>query len=130
MIFLSATLLVAIARPYKESYMNVFDTLILGHFAFISKILNDDYFNGMGTQLFIMSLIPAFTLGICLIYVKVYKVYDIRCCVRWPPRTMRNNPCQIAIEDDDVVSSVLENSERASGNETQPLLAPTADSSG
>ena len=66
LIFLSATLLIAIAKPYKESYRNVFDTLILGHFTFISKIQNDKYYKGMGTQLFIMNFIPAFALGICM----------------------------------------------------------------
>ena len=35
LIFLSATLLIAIVRPYKESYMNVFDTVILGHFYYV-----------------------------------------------------------------------------------------------
>ena len=35
LIFLSATLLVAIARPYRESYMNSFDTLLLGQLTLI-----------------------------------------------------------------------------------------------
>jgi hypothetical protein len=59
LLFLSATLLIAIARPYKESYMNIFDAIILGHFTFMSKIQTDDYFSGMGTHLSIVSLIPA-----------------------------------------------------------------------
>ena len=128
LIFLSATLLIAIARPYRKSYKNVFDTLLLGHFAFISKLQTDDYVAGMGTQLFIVSLIPTFALGICLLYVKVFKVYNFGCCRRWRPGIRRDNPHQVAIEDD-TVNSVLENSNRVKESVTQPLLVPTADSS-
>ena len=128
LLFLFGSLLIAIARPYKESYMNVFDTLLLGHFAFICKVQTDDYFKGMGIQLFIVSLVPVFTLGICLIYIKVYKVYNFRCCRRRGPRIGQNNHmCQITTEDDIIVNSVLENSDGARGNETQPLLASIAD---
>ena len=117
LLFLSVTLLIAIARPYKETYMNIFDTVILGHFTFISKIQNDNYFRGMGTQLSIVGLIPAFALGICLLYVKVY---NLKCC-----RKMKNLR-QITVED---ANSVLENSNNTRSNEIQSLLAPTTDSS-
>ena len=129
LLFLSVTLLIAIARPYKETYMNIFDTVILGHFTFISKIQNDNYFRGMGTQLSIVGLIPAFALGICLLYVKVYKMYNfwIRCCRKWSTKFVRNNLCQIIIED---ANSGQMNSNSARSNEIQSLLAPTTDSSG
>ena len=77
LIFLSATLLVAIARPYKECYMNGFDILLLGQLTFMSKMLTDDYFDGMGTQIFIGNLIPVFTLVICLLYGKILKGYKV-----------------------------------------------------
>ena len=127
LLFLSVTLLIAIARPYKESYMNVFDSIILAHFTFMSKIQTDDYFKGMVTQIFIVSLIPAFALGICLLYVKVYKIYNFRCCRKWPTKFMRNNLRQIAVED---ANSGQVNSNSAKSNEIQSLLAPTTDSSG
>ena len=126
LIFLSATLLIAIARPYRERYMNVFDTLLLGHFAFVSKMQTDDYFEGMGTQLFIVSFIPAFALGICLLYVKLFKVYNFRCCRRQDPRIGRDNPRQITTEDD--IVNTVENSNRVRKSVTQPLLAPISDS--
>jgi hypothetical protein len=129
LLFLSATLLIAIARPYKERYMNIFDTIILGHFTFMSKIQTDDYFRGMGTQVFIVSLIPALALGICLLYVKIYKVYKFRCFRRWPTKFMRNNLRQISIEDANSESVSVENSNSAKWNEIQSLLAPTTDSS-
>ena len=74
LIFLSATLLIAIARPYKATCMNVFDILILGQLTFVSKMLTDDYYDGMGTHLFLVNLIPALALVICLFYIKVFKV--------------------------------------------------------
>ena len=116
LIFLSATLLIAIARPYKESYMNVFDTLLLGHITFMSKMHTDDYFKDMGTQLFTASLIPAFALGICILYIKVY---NSQCC----RRCTRKGNSQI---EEDIVNSVLENLDRE--RETQPLLTHTSDS--
>ena len=123
LLFLFVTLLIAIARPYKETYMNIFDIVILANFTFISKIQNDNYYRGMGTQLSIVSLIPAIALGICLLYVKVYKVYNFKCY-----RKMKNLRRQITIED---ANSVLENSrsDYTRSNEIQSLLAPTIDSS-
>ena len=123
LLFLSVTLLIAIVRPYKETYMNIFDTVILVNFTFISKIQNDNYYRGMGTQLFIVSLIPAIALGICLLYLQVYKVCNFKCC-----RKMKNLRRQITIED---ANSVLENSrsDYTRNNEIQSLLAPTTDSS-
>ena len=132
LLFLSATLLVAIVRPYKERYMNIFDTLILGHFTFMSKMQTDNYSKGMGTQLFILNLIPAFALGICLSYVKIYKVYNFRCCRRWGPRARGDNPWpyQSTSEDDIFDNSGTKNKSNMTSSrdiETQPLLTPTAD---
>ena len=129
LLFLFVTLLIAIARPYKETYMNIFDTIILGHFTFMSKIQTDNYFKGMGTQLYIVCLIPAIALGICLLYVKVYKVYAVnfRCCRKWKTKFMRNNLHQITIDD---ATSGQVNSNSTRSNEIQSLLAPTTDSSG
>ena len=124
LIFLSATLLIAIARPYKENYMNVFDTLLLGHLTFMSKILTDNYYDGMGTHIFIINLIPVFALMICLLCVKVFKVHNLRCacCRRGRPETNENPRL---VDDPDI--SVLESMDRVR-SEIQPLLASTSDS--
>ena len=125
LIFLSVTLLIAIARPYKESYMNVFDTLLLGHITFMSKIQTDEYFNSLGTQLFIVSLIPAFALGICLLYIKVFKLHSFRSCRRcsWSDYSQ--------IEDDhNIVNLFIEHKimDREREREIQPLLIHASDS--
>ena len=99
--------------------MNVFDTLLFGHITFISKMHTDDYFNGMGTQLFTVSLIPAFALGIYILYIKIFKVYNVRCCRRC---TRKGDP-QI---EEDIVNSLLENLDME--RETQPLLTYASDS--
>ena len=95
------------------------DTLLLGHITFMSKMHTGDYFNGMGTQLLTVSLIPAFVLGIYIQYIKVFKVYNFRCCRRC---TRKGNP-QI---EEDIVNSVLENLDIE--RETQPLLTHASDS--
>ena len=117
LIFLTATLLIAIARPYKENYMNIFDTLLLGHLTFLSKIQTDKYFQGLGTQLVILSLVPAFALGICLLYIKVLKEYNFTCC----RVCMKNGNSQIE-DTRDIVDSVIENMDRERESVTQPLL--------
>ena len=119
-IFLSATLLIAIARPYKETYMNVYDTLLLGQLTLMSKLHTDDYYEGMGTQIFIINLIPVIALVACFIYVKVFKAYGFRCCQKGAH--VRDE------REEDFMSSVLENNGR-DGSETQPLLTSTTSSS-
>ena len=116
LIFLSATLLIAIAKPYKESYMNVFDTILLGQLTFMSKMHTSDYYDGMGTQIFLVNLIPAIALVVCLLYVKVIKVYKFRCC----RRCVKNSQTE-----DDLVNSLLESNVR-DRSETQPLLNSTS----
>ena len=121
LIFLPATLLIAIARPYKESYMNVFDILLLGQLTFMSKMLTDDYYDGMGTHIFILNLMLAVALVICLFYVKIFRVYNFRCC----RRRVRSESSQIK---DDLGNSVLENMEWER-SENQPLLNSASGSS-
>ena len=118
-IFLSATLLIAIARPYKETHMNVYDTLLLGQLTLMSKLYTDDYYDGMGTQLFTINLIPVIALVSCLFYVKVFKVYGFRCCRRGVHARDER--------EEDVTNSVLENNVR-DRSETQPLLTSTTPS--
>jgi hypothetical protein len=118
LVFLSATLLIAIARPYKETYMNVFDTLLLGQLTFMSKMHTGDYYDGMGTQIFLVNLIPAVALVVCLFYVKVYKVYKFRCC----RRGARNETSQL---EENLINSMLESNIR-DRSETQPLLMSTS----
>jgi hypothetical protein len=120
LIFLSATLLIAIARPYKETYMNVFDVVLLGQLTFMSKMHTGDYYDGMGTQIFLVNLFPAIALAVCLFYVKVYKVYKFRC-----RRGARNETSQ---SEEDLVNSMLESNVR-DRSETQPLLTSTSSSS-
>ena len=124
LIFLSATQLIAIAMPYKESYMNVFDTILLGQLTFMSKMLTDDYFDGMGTQIFIGNLVPVFALVVSLLYGKVFKGYKFRCthCQR-----RKRNDHENSHNDSDQINSVLENMDRER-IETQPLLNSVSNS--
>ena len=135
LIFLSATLLIAIARPYKETYMNVFDTILLGQLTFIPKMLIDNYYDGMGTQIFITNLIPAFTLAICLLYVRVFKGYKLRCTCTTVTRCWRGsgerNNYKSSHSNSDHANAVLDNMERERiRSETQPLLSSVSDAPG
>ena len=80
LIFLATTLLVAIVRPYKETYMNIFDVLLLGYLTFISQLALQDYFDTAGLQLFSLNLFPVFLLGVFLFYSKIFKACNFKCC--------------------------------------------------
>ena len=87
----------------------------------MSKMLTDDYFDGMDTQIFITNLVPVFALVVCLLCGKVFKGYKFRCthCRRRKRNDHENS------HDSDQINSVLENMERI---ETQPLLNSVSNS--
>ena len=90
----------------------------------MSKMLTDDYFDGMGTQIFIGNPIPVFALVVCLLYGKVLKGCKFKCthCQR-----IKRNNHENFHNDSDQINSVLENMDRER-NETQPLLNSVSDS--
>ena len=57
-IFSFAALLIALCRPYKRTYMNVFDTLLLSHLALLCHILSS---NTKGANVRILLQIVVFT---------------------------------------------------------------------
>ena len=79
LIFLITTLVVAVVRPYKETYMNVFDVILLGHLTFMSQMISEDYFDGAGLQLLLLNLMPVFVLAIFLLS-KLFKTHNFKCC--------------------------------------------------
>lgn len=115
-IFLATTLLVAIVRPYKETYMNIFYILLLGHLTFISQLASQDYFDTAGLQLFSLNLIPVFLLLIFLFYSKIYKACNFKCCRK------KSTSEEMAKHNNEV----LENLDWERQNASQPLLTPTS----
>ena len=68
-IFLSCALLIIIARPYKQKYMNISDTLLLAYTAVICILLSRNSFvAGDETQIFILLLIPPVVFGLVIIF--------------------------------------------------------------
>ena len=49
-VLLAVTVLIAVARPYKQNYVNILDTLLLAHLSILSHLLSRKYFHGDGKQ--------------------------------------------------------------------------------
>ena len=83
LIFLLSTILIALVQPYKSTYMNVLDALMLGLIAYACAGLSQDmtyyyfyYFENIVTQLIILFFIPSIAFGLILllrILIKLYK---------------------------------------------------------
>ena len=111
-IFLSCALLIIIARPYKQKYMNISDTLLLSYAAITCILLSRNSFAGDETQIFIVLLIPSVIFGLVVVFKACNKLKDslikkCKCCYRQCP--ISNNV----------------NSEE--NNETETLINPTRD---
>ena len=64
-------LLIAFLKPYKKTYMNVLDALILIHCATVCLLLSRNYFIGDETQIFVVLLLLPMLLLISLIVLKM-----------------------------------------------------------
>ena len=78
LIFLLSTILIALVQPYKSTYMNVLDTLMLGLTVYGCAGLSQTstYFEDIVIQLTIMFFFPSIAFGLILllrILIKLYK---------------------------------------------------------
>ena len=80
-LFSIAALLIAFAKPYKEKYMNVLDTLLLAHLSIVCHLLTRNRYSGEGTQTLIITLIPALLFGL-LPFLKLFKMIKNTATVR------------------------------------------------
>ena len=92
LLYVVSSLLIALVQPYKKTYMNIMDTLIMANLAFLSLVL--DRYSGHGktnsnSSIFyevsgsILSTIPLFVLTGVIMY-KIFKKVAIQlsCCVK------------------------------------------------
>ena len=80
----SAAMLIALVQPYKKTYMNVLDSLLLSLLAMICLLLSmsSEYSSVQGTEVFIIILIPAVIFWLYLVFKLVYKLWKKlkHCC--------------------------------------------------
>ena len=77
-LFLSAALLVACVRPYKDMHRNILDTLLLAHTSVICQLLTREWFPGAEEQILLIGLIPAIVFALILILKLCYKLTNRR----------------------------------------------------
>ena len=71
LILLAFALLIAFLQPYKKTYMNILDTLILTHCIAVCLLLSRNYFDGDEIQLFVLMLLLPLLLFTSLIVLKI-----------------------------------------------------------
>ena len=76
-LFSSAAMLIALIQPYKKTYMNVLDSLLLSLLAMICLLLSmsSKYSSIRGIEVFTISLIPAAIFWLYLAFKLVFKVW-------------------------------------------------------
>ena len=78
LIFLLSTILIALVQPYKSTYMNVLDTLMLGLIPYACAGLSQDMthnFEHIVTQLIIVFFFPSIAFGLILLLCILNKLY-------------------------------------------------------
>ena len=71
LIYLSSSLLIALVRPYKATYMNVLDTLMLGFAAFTCAVLSQQYSVHQKILFFTILCIPTFAFGLNILLLSI-----------------------------------------------------------
>ena len=77
LVFLSSAILIALVKPYKSTYMNVLDSLLLGFIAYACAGLsqNSAHFEHTVTHVFIVLCTPLFGVGLILLFVVLIKLH-------------------------------------------------------
>ena len=63
-LYSSITLLIAYIKPYKRSYMNVLDVLLLANLSLLGIFVSAGYFETQAIEVYILMLIPIAVLGL------------------------------------------------------------------
>ena len=77
LIFLLSTILIALVQPYKSTYMNILDTLLLGLTVYACAGLSQRtvYFENVVTHLLIVLYFPSVVFGLLLLLSILIKLY-------------------------------------------------------
>ena len=67
--------LVGYLKPYKNTYMNILDTLLLVNMSVFYTLLARNYFFSEGVQFNIMLMIPVITFGLLVALKVIIKIF-------------------------------------------------------
>ena len=80
-LFLSSAMLIALVRPYKKTYMNVLDSLLLSLLAVNCLVLSMSKYSIIQFGAFTISLLPAIIFWLFLAFKLAFKVWKkLKCC--------------------------------------------------
>ena len=114
-IYTASTILIALAQPYKQKYMNIVDTLILANLAMLSLVLSQlsgephhasiVFFYVSGS---ILTSLPLLGLTGTIIYKIIRKLTKLPCCKRLLHSYQQHEHNGIADYDQDLLIEILE----------------------
>ena len=119
-IYLACSILIALAQPYKKSYMNIADTLILANLALISLVLSQlsGELATVSTQFFyisasILASLPLIGLIGAIIYKIIGKIAKLPCCKRLLRlyQQSERNDIHVELDYDQLIAASREDSE-------------------
>ena len=76
-LFVAAAMLIALIRPYKKTYMNVLDALLLSLLAVLCLLLSSKYTSIQGIEVYAICFIPAFVFWLFFIFFLAFKLLKI-----------------------------------------------------
>ena len=75
LLYSSITLLIAFIKPYKKTYMNFFDTILLANLSVVCLFMSSDYFKTQAIKTYILSLLPVVLITLLVITKMAHKNY-------------------------------------------------------
>ena len=115
-VFLASTVLIAFIKPYKRTYMNVLDTLLLVHLTVVCALMSRENSSEEGTQILAIVLVPAAVFKLIILFIVVVKFKNK--VVQWCKKVCKD------IRDSKFASKVK--GLATDPAETQALLNPTS----
>lgn len=116
-LFFTSTLLTANFKPYKHTYMNVLDTLLLANITIVCYLLSRDYDPDESVEITVALLMPATVFVLCMAYRVFQPAYFIikkNICHCWKLHWSKIK-----------ASTQCRDTDYDESNQVQPLLAPT-----
>ena len=115
-VFLASTVLIAFIKPYKQTYMNVLDTLLLAHLTVVCALMSREYYSEEGIQIFAIVLVLTAVFKLIILFIVVVKFKNK--AVQWCKKVCKD------IRDSKLASKVK--GLATDPAETQALLNPTS----
>ena len=120
--FLIFSVLIALVRPYKKTYMNIFDTFLLLDLTLLAHLCTTDYYSIRPAHILPLTSLPAVLFGGLMLY-KTLVVLKAKKSLTNFWRLCRKALCQcVVLKSRQTLVKVESQSADINGGQTKPLL--------